>query len=191
MIRSARISTPVRSLVVAGLVTAAASLAACSDSPVAPSPMTPTRTPEAQAGVSLNLGAYIKVRIADTTGATLKETAWVWFYSGKDTLKIRDNEKGDLDPTIGYVKVMVSKTNNYRVEAWPFRALHARSGWIRELCVHCDVDVSGDDGGCWNALPAAEPDLQLRRVGRIRKACSRGDLQPDDGCELVDRPAGR
>lgn len=116
MIRSARISTPVRSLVVAGLVTAAASLAACSDSPVAPNPVTPTRTPEAQAGVSLNLGAYIKVRIADTTGATLKETAWVWFYSGKDTLKIRDNEKGDLDPTIGYVKVMVSKTNNYRVE---------------------------------------------------------------------------
>lgn len=116
MTRSARISASARSLLMAGVVTAVASLAACSDSPTAPQSPTLARPAASLSGGGLNMGATIRVRIADTTGATLKEAAWVWFYSGNDTLKIRDNTPGDLDPALGYVKVMMSKTNNYRVE---------------------------------------------------------------------------
>ena len=117
MTRSARPSAPVRAVVAASLVAAAASLAACADTSTAPKSPTLAPTTESQSGISLNVGAYIKVRIADTTGTTLTERAWTWFYSGNDTLKIRDNAAGDLDPAVGFIKVMVSKTNNYRVEA--------------------------------------------------------------------------
>jgi hypothetical protein len=115
MLRSARTFTPVRALVAASLLAAAASLAACADGTTAPKTQTLAPTTESQQSVSLNLGAYIKLHIADTTGATLKETAWVTFYSGNDTLDVRDNAAGDLDPAVGYMKVMMSKTNNYKV----------------------------------------------------------------------------
>jgi len=117
MLRSARTSTAVRALVAVSLLAATAALAACADTPTAPKSLSLPSANENLSGISLDLGAYLKVRIADTTGTTLKETAWVWFYSGNDTLKIRDNAAGDLDPAVGYVKVMVSKTNNYKVEA--------------------------------------------------------------------------
>lgn len=117
MLRPTRISAMGRRFAAASLLAAAAPLAACSNAATAPT--TPTLAPggQSQSGISVNVGAYLKVRIADTTGTTLTERAWVWFYSGKDTLKIRDNAPGDLDPALGFIKVMMSKTNNYMAEA--------------------------------------------------------------------------
>jgi hypothetical protein len=116
MLRFIRSAVTGRRLVAASVVAAATSLAACGDAATAPKAPTLAPAAESQSGISLNLGAYLEVRMADTTGTTLTERAWAWFYSGKDTLKIRDNAAGDLDPAVGFIKVMMSKTNNYKVE---------------------------------------------------------------------------
>lgn len=99
----------------ASLIAAVAALAACADAATAPK--TPSLPPGAESQQALvgRVGAYIKLHIADTTGATLTEKAWVTFYSGDDTLELQDNANGDLDPAVGDMKVMVAKTNNYKV----------------------------------------------------------------------------
>jgi hypothetical protein len=110
-----RRSIPGRALAAASLIVGIASLAACADSTTAPTVPTLPATAGAQQALVVNLGAYIKLRIADTTGATLTEKAFVQFFSGKDTVQIQDNAKGDLDPAVGFMKVMVAKTNDYQV----------------------------------------------------------------------------
>jgi len=75
----------------------------------------------------LTLGASLTIRLADTTGATLKEPGSVRVYWGgpADTMRVVDNFPGDKDLTVGVIKVTVSKTNQYKVcflRSWHYMA---------------------------------------------------------------------
>lgn len=120
MLRSIRSSVTGRRLVAASVVAAATSLAACGDAATAP--RTPTLAPGADgpSSVVLTVGATVKVRLADTTGTTLTEPGWVQLISGKDTLKVLDNSAKDLDPTVGFMSVMMTK-------GWEYKACFIRS----------------------------------------------------------------
>ena len=117
-----RSSLPLRAsrLASAGLVVATAMLAACGDAATAPQAPTMAPKTDSPSNVVLSLGATVKVRLADTTGTTLTETGWVEFVSGKDTLKVLDNSAKDLDPTVGFLSVMMTK-------GWEYKACFIRS----------------------------------------------------------------
>src|SRR5215208_6544021 len=103
-----------RSIAVATVVV----LAACSD---ATSPKTPANinTTGGASPVTVvpitELGAYVSVRVADTTGYTLySDHPSVKFTAGpNDTVTVLDNSAKDADPQTGVVKAVIRKTGNY------------------------------------------------------------------------------
>ena len=99
-------------------VASVALLAACGEAPNAPKAPTSIQTPDGASPVTVvpitNLGAYVSVRVVDTTGTTTIENPWVKFTAGpNDTATVLDNSAKDLDPTVGVVKVVIKKTGSY------------------------------------------------------------------------------
>lgn len=117
MRRSTGLFIPSRRLIAAGVIAITASLAACGDAATAPKAPTIAPPTDGASPLVLSLGASVKVRLADTTGTTLTEPGGVKFSWGAidDTLTVRDNSAKDLDPAIGFIKVKLSKTNQYKV----------------------------------------------------------------------------
>src|SRR4051794_4134821 len=113
---STRRSIPTRRLIAPGVVAIALSLAACSDAATAPEAPAIARPTDSASPLVLSLGVTVKVRLADTTGATLTEPGWVNFVWGNidDTLSVRDNSAKDQDPAVGFIKVKLTKTNQYK-----------------------------------------------------------------------------
>jgi hypothetical protein len=116
MRRSTRLSMPGRRLVAVGVVAITASVAACGDAATAPKAPTIATAIDGASPLVLSLGATVKVRLADTTGTTLTEPGWVQFTWGgiNDTLSVRDNSAKDQDPAVGFIKVTLTKTNQYK-----------------------------------------------------------------------------
>jgi hypothetical protein len=113
------ITTAARRAVGAGIIASAAALAACSDSMTAPqAPAIPdgANAVTLQGGFPPPLAAYVTFRVADTTGATLKETGWTFIRTTNptDSIAVPDNGPGDLDPAVGYIKAKVPKAASYK-----------------------------------------------------------------------------
>ena len=100
-------------------VATVALLAACGDATTAPKAPVNVNTPDGASPVTVvpitNLGAYVSVRVADTTGTTIFfEHPSVKFTAGpNDTVTVLDNSAKDADPTTGIVKAVIKKTGNY------------------------------------------------------------------------------
>lgn len=91
-------------------------LAACGEAATAPQAPVVARPVDGDSPIiaNTNLGAYVSVRVVDTTGTTLIENPWVKFTAGpNDTVTVLDNSAKDLDPTVGVVKVLIKKTGTY------------------------------------------------------------------------------
>ena len=125
--------TTVRRLIGAGIISGAAALAACSDSTTAPqAPVVPSTANAALQGGGFPppLSAYVTVRIADTTGATLQEAGWVNIITANplDTVAVLDNDPKDLDPAVGYIKAKVPKAQSYKA-CFDFSLKYAGDYW--------------------------------------------------------------
>jgi hypothetical protein len=111
--------TALRRIIGAGIISSAAVLAACSDSPTAPpAAALPGGANALTVGTGpRTLAAYVTARLADTLGVTVKEIAWVDVATSNPstTKAVLDNSTDDLDPTVGYIKVKVDKSQSYQV----------------------------------------------------------------------------
>jgi hypothetical protein len=138
----ATITTAVGRLMSAAIVSGAVALAACSDSATAPETSAIPTTANAITVGPPTLAAYITVRAADTTGATLKETGWMEFTttSPLDTVRVLDNSAKDLDPAVGYMKVKVAKAQTYRA-CWSFSE-HYRGDYSSQTFPQCTPKVT-------------------------------------------------
>ena len=135
-------TTALGRLMSAGIVAGAVVLTACSDSTTAPqAPSMPTSANAITVGPP-TLSAYITVRVADTTGATLKETGWMEFTTTGpvDTVRVLDNSTKDLDPAVGYMKVRVAKAQTYRA-CWSFSE-HYRGDFLSQTFPECTSKVT-------------------------------------------------
>lgn len=99
-------------------VATVALLAACGDAATAPKTSANVQTSNGASPITVvpitDLGAYVSVRVADTTGTTTIENPWVKFTAGaNDTVTVLDNSAKDADPTVGVVKVVIKKTGSY------------------------------------------------------------------------------
>ena len=137
----ATITTTFGRFMSAAIVAGTVAVAACSDSTTAPQT---TTIPTSANGIMVGpppLAAYITVRVADTTGATLKETGWMEFTTTNalDTVRVLDNSAKDLDPTVGYMKVKVAKAQTYRA-CWSFSE-HFRGDYTSQTFPQCTPKV--------------------------------------------------
>jgi hypothetical protein len=110
-----------RRVIGAGIISGAAILGACSDSTTAPEA---TAVPGSMNAMTIGGGqfpdpmvTFVTVRMADTTGATLKEIGRVHFITSNspDSIGVLDNAAGDLDPTPGFIKAKLAKAASYKV----------------------------------------------------------------------------
>jgi len=94
-------------------------LTACADATTAPKTPANVNTAGGASPVTVvpitELGAYVSVRVADTTGHTIfTEHPSVKFTAGPtDTLTVLDNSAKDLNPETGVVKAVIRKTGTY------------------------------------------------------------------------------
>ena len=114
-----------RSISSLALVAVSLSLAACGDAATAPD------TAAAPSGVDvaapnnawvtegpLDAAAYLTARIVDVNDKLMTEGGWIRFSRypyifNKSWVEIQDNTAGDLDPTLGIVKVKLIKGEKY------------------------------------------------------------------------------
>jgi len=110
-----------RTVVAVGLAAVSITLAACDDAATAPkaSRADSSRSPNAMlvgVGGTPSAAATLTIRVVDIYGNNLKEAMPIHFvsYPGPlDYADVTDNGAGDLDPTLGIVKVQLEKGTAY------------------------------------------------------------------------------
>ena len=119
MSRSMLPTVPGRRIVAAGLAAVSFSLAACGDAATAP-----TSAPAREIAGSDNIvvgggipdvAAFITVKIVDINSVLLTEKATIHLASWPNYVDAQDNGAGDLDPTVGVIKVKIKKGSYYEI----------------------------------------------------------------------------
>jgi hypothetical protein len=102
-----------RHLVAAGVLAAAVSSAACRDDVTAPqTPVVAKSVDQPSANFVVPI-AVVTLHVINVWGQPVPEAATVKFTTSKGSVQVVDNAAGDLDPTMGTVKVAMTQAASY------------------------------------------------------------------------------